>query len=228
MLINSLRMLLSGGQVDFTILVAQIFSVLFIIFLILPLHEFAHGFVAYKLGDSTPKIDRRLTLNPLASIDIFGSLALLLFGFGWAKPVDVNPRNFRNPKRDMAIVAIAGPISNLLAALVGAFIYVPLLMFAPFNIFVDFLKTFLSSYIVINVSLAVFNLIPMPPLDGSRVIAAFLSDRAMYQYYSMQRFFYPIFFVLMLSGVLSVPLSIIQGFFLDIIVNIAKFPYTFF
>ncbi|MFI3206114.1 MAG: site-2 protease family protein [Clostridia bacterium] len=225
MLYSSIKTLISGGSVDFEMMVAQIVSVLFIIFFILPLHEFAHGIVAYKLGDPTPKYDKRLTINPLASVDPVGALALLLFSFGWAKPVQVNPRNFKNPKRDMAIVALAGPVSNLLAALVGACIFVPVVIFAPTNAVTEFLIMFFQYYIIINISLAVFNLIPIPPLDGSRIIAAFLSDRAMYQYYSLQRYFYMIFFVLMLSGTLSTPLSIAQNFFYDIIINIALFPY---
>lgn len=228
MLFNSIRTMIAGGTVDFSSVVAQIISVLFIILCILPLHELAHGWVAVKLGDDTPKWDGRLTLNPLASVDPLGALALLLFGFGWAKPVQVNARNFRNPKRDMAIVALAGPVSNLLASLVGACILVPVLLFAPGNAFVTFVISFFSSYVTINISLAVFNLIPIPPLDGSRIVGAFLSDRALYSYYRYQNILIMIFYVVMFSGAMSGPLYVVQNFFLNMILNIAKFPYMIF
>ncbi len=224
MLIDSIITLVRGGNVDLQFVIAQILSVLFIIALILPLHEFAHGFIAVKLGDPTPKYDKRLTLNPLASIDPVGSLALLLFGFGWAKPVQVNARNFKSPKRDMAFVAIAGPISNLLAALVGEFIRISLIVLNVIDTS-HFVSDFISSYVLINISLAVFNLIPIPPLDGSRVVSAFLSDRAMYTYYKYQNIIFMIFFVTMFSGLLSTPLIMARNFFYNIIFNIAAFPW---
>lgn len=225
MLFSALSSILRGYPVDITSVIAQIISVIFIIVCILPLHECAHGLIAVKLGDPTPKYDKRLTLNPLASIDPLGSLALLLFGYGWAKPVQINPRNFKNPKRDIAIVALAGPLSNFIASLVGALIYIPVMAFAPENAFVNFVLMFLSSYILINISLAVFNLLPIPPLDGSRIVSAFLSDRAMYSYNRYQNILVMGFFLLMFSGILSGPLGVAQNFFLKIIFNIARLPY---
>lgn len=218
--------MIRGGSVDIGSVIAQILSTLFIIVCILPLHECAHGWMAVKLGDMTPKYDKRITLNPLASIDPMGALCLLLFGYGWAKPVQVNPRNFKNPKAGMAIVALAGPLSNIIAALVGAMIFVPLAIFGGNNILVNFALAFLSSYIVINISLATFNLIPLPPLDGSRIVAAFLSDRAMYMYYKYQNIIVMVFFFAMMSGALSTPLNIVEGFIQNIVLFIAKLPYT--
>lgn len=226
MLFSAILTMIRGGSVDLGAVIAQILSTLFIIICILPLHECAHGWMAVKLGDMTPKYDRRITLNPLASIDPMGALCLLLFGYGWAKPVQVNPRNFKNPKVGMAIVALAGPLSNILAALVGAMVFVPVALFGRDTLFTSFVLTFLSSYIVVNISLAAFNLIPLPPLDGSRIVAAFLSDRAMYAYYKYQNIIVMVFFLAMMSGALSTPLGIVEGFIQNVIFFIAKLPYV--
>lgn len=123
MLIDAIRGIMRGEGVDLPSLLMQLLATVAVIFLILPLHEYAHGLIAYKLGDPTAKQSGRLTLNPLASIDKVGTLGLLLFGIGWAKPVPVNPRYFRNPKRDMALTALAGPVSNILAGFVGTVVY---------------------------------------------------------------------------------------------------------
>ena len=123
MLYSVLQSLIRGGSVNFSSLLATILASLVVIFLILPLHELAHGWVAYRLGDRTAKYSGRLTLNPLAHLDPMGALSLLLFGIGWAKPVPVDSRNFKNPKTGMAVTAAAGPLSNLLAALVGAVLW---------------------------------------------------------------------------------------------------------
>ena len=162
MLINTLLSLLRGYHVDLGTVAAQVISILFVILCILPLHELAHAWVANKLGDPTAKLEGRLTFNPLASVDPMGALALLLFGFGWAKPVPVDSRYFRKPKRDMAITALAGPVSNLLAAFVGAVLVAIMEAFSPYNGFTNFVYNVLWYYVVVNISLAVFNLIPMP------------------------------------------------------------------
>lgn len=229
MLFNTLRQLLNGGHVDISSLIAQILSILFVVLFILPMHEVAHAWMANKLGDPTAKLDGRLTLNPLASVEPMGALWLLLFGFGWAKPVPVNSRNFRNPKRDTAIVAAAGPLSNVLAALIGALVYVPLLYLGNLhNGVVYFFLVFINYYILVNISIAVFNLIPIPPLDGSRIIGAFLSDRALQGYYRYQRIIFGIFFILMISGVLSRPISSLQSILTQGVVALAELPYKLF
>lgn len=228
MLINTLLSLLRGYHVDLGTVAAQVISILFVILCILPLHELAHAWVANKLGDPTAKLEGRLTFNPLASVDPMGALALLLFGFGWAKPVPVDSRYFRNPKRDMAITALAGPVSNLLAAFVGAVLVAVMEAFSPYNGFTNFVYNVLWYYVVVNISLAVFNLIPMPPLDGSRIAAAFLSDRAMYTYYRYQNLFVMVMFLLLLSGALSGPLATAQTFFANIIFSLARAPFQLF
>ncbi len=228
MLINTLLSLLRGYHVDLGTVAAQVISILFVILCILPLHELAHAWVANKLGDPTAKLEGRLTFNPLASVDPMGALALLLFGFGWAKPVPVDSRYFRKPKRDMAITALAGPVSNLLAAFVGAVLVAVMEVFSPYNGFTNFVYNVLWYYVVVNISLAVFNLIPMPPLDGSRIVAAFLSDRVMYTYYRYQNLFVMVMFLLLLSGALSGPLATAQTFFANIIFSLARAPFQLF
>lgn len=119
MLYSVFQSIANGQGISMATVIAQLLASLFVVFLILPFHEFAHGWAANKLGDPTAKYAGRLTLNPLASFDAIGTLGILLFGIGWAKPVPVNPRNFKNPKKDMALTAFAGPLANLLASLIS-------------------------------------------------------------------------------------------------------------
>lgn len=228
MIFNVIRSIAAGQGIDIGYVVAQVLAIIFVILCILPLHEFAHGWVANKLGDPTARLDRRLTLNPLASVDPMGTVWLFLFGFGWAKPVPVDSRYFRKPKRDMAIVAAAGPISNVLAALVGALPATAMMVFAPYNAFTSFVFNMLNYYVTVNVTLAVFNLLPVPPLDGSRIVAAFLSDRALGMYYRYQNMFVMIMFVLMFSGAFSGPLYLVESWLTRGIFAIAALPFRLF
>ena len=201
MLFSVIRSLFSGGSVDFMSILMQIVAVLFVIFCILPLHEFAHGWVAYKLGDNTAKYQGRLTFNPIASVDPLGALFLLLFGFGWAKPVPVNPNNFKNPKRGMAITALAGPVSNLLLAmllLLGARITISHYVDTAFC---SGLLNFLAMTAYMSVGLGLFNLIPISPLDGSKVLFAFLPDRAYMTLMRYEKYGMLVLFVLVWLGV---------------------------
>lgn len=223
MLFDTFRTIFSGGTVSIPGIVMQILAVLFVIFCILPVHEYAHGKIALKLGDPTAKNMGRLTLNPIASIDPMGALFILLFGFGWAKPVPVDPRYFKNPKRDMALVALAGPVSNLLVALIGAIVYNIVLVVFP--TVPAFIGMFFLYYIVINISLATFNLIPVPPLDGSKILAAFLPDRMLYRFYRYQNMFMLVIFLLLFSGVLSYPLSIFRSAVYEGVMWLADLPF---
>jgi Zn-dependent protease len=141
-------------------------------------HEISHGYAAYKLGDNTAKFTGRLSLNPLRHIDPIGFLCILLVGFGWAKPVMVNPYNLKNPKVDMALIAAAGPISNFIMAFLASFIYVYLwYAFFPLN---SYVKLVLENFLIFNLTLGVFNLIPFPPLDGSKIVMGIM-PRHMYE-----------------------------------------------
>ena len=142
--------LLRGGAVDPLSVIIQILATLVIVFLALPLHELAHGWVAYKLGDPTAKYEGRLTLNPLASIDPMGAMFLLLFGIGWAKPVPIDSRYFKNPRSGVALTSLAGPAANLLASYVGCVIYYAIAAFAPYNAFVHYILLFFSYFSFIN------------------------------------------------------------------------------
>ena len=187
---------------------------------ILTLHEFAHGYAAYKMGDNTAKNLGRLTFNPLKHLDVMGVVCMILFRFGWAKPVPVNPRNFKNPKRGFAIVALAGPITNIILGFISAGLY--LLMYRAliplnyesellFNLAVNGLL-FLKLFFMINVGLGIFNLLPIPPFDGSRLVHAILPARIYFGIMKYERQIYlgVISWLLLgdvfCAGLLSVPL----------------------
>ncbi len=173
--------------------------------LIIPVHEAAHAFVSYKLGDPTAKNYGRLTLNPLAHFDPFGALAMILAGIGWAKPVPTDVRRFRHPKRDMAISAAAGPISNLLMAYLGMILYKLAYYRLPVNSG-QLVMLFLSIFISLNISLAVFNLLPIPPFDGSRIFLAFLPTRLYFKAMQYERYIMMAVLLLVLIGALDTPL----------------------
>jgi len=142
----------------------------------LTIHELCHGLSAYWLGDSTAKRDGRLSLNPIKHIDPIGLLLLLFVGFGWAKPVMVNPYNLKNPKVDMALISIAGPLSNFIMAFLGMMIFYAIFFFAPVTAFTIHAINAVRMFTFINIVLGVFNLLPIPPLDGSKVVAGLLPD----------------------------------------------------
>lgn len=224
---------LFSDELSWDVIIYSIVASLIVIFLTLPVHELAHGFIANKLGDPTAKHMGRLTLNPLAHLDLMGSLMIFVIGFGWAKPVPVNMRNFRNPKRDMAITALAGPLSNLLIAFI--MIFLGCLSYFLIGVFYNMptalvyvLSAIVSIFYLaadINISLAIFNLIPIPPLDGSRILNAFLPDRIYYKLMQYERYFFLIIFgiVYLFDNLL---LGISDGIF-TLLMNIAILPFRF-
>ena len=206
---------------------------LMVIFLILPLHEFAHAFVAHKLGDDTAKQQGRMTVDPLAHIDPVGALLLFFFGFGWAKPVPVNPANFKHKNLDMMLVAIAGPLTNLLAAAIGVAAiqmtggFEHYFQREPLALHTDgtpasYFYLMLFHFVAINLSLCLFNLIPVPPLDGSRVLLFFLPPRAAVWFMKYSRIFYGVVFILMLTGLLNYPISFANYYILRFLVKISS------
>ncbi len=199
------------------------------VLLAITVHEVAHGWVAMKLGDRTAEMLGRLTLNPLKHIDPIGTIvvpiALLVFGgfvFGWAKAVPVNANNFKNPKSDMAWVAIAGPISNLIMALIWAVVVkVGYLISPSYDGIGQFMVYSGFAGISINLILALLNLIPLPPLDGSRVLAAFLPSKLYYYYMRLEPYGFFILLGMMFLGVfgmiISAPYQALQAFILQLV-----------
>lgn len=200
---------------------------LFVVFCTLPVHEYAHAFVADKLGDKTARLSGRLTLNPMAHIDILGAIMILFVGFGYAKPVPVNPRNFKNPKKGMAITALAGPFSNILMAVVFMFLSNVLSIFGN-SLFVQAFYVFFSFAASINIGLAVFNLIPIPLLDGSRVLELLIPDKYYYKFAQYERYIVIVIFGLIIFGVLDAPLAFLQNHLYSALNYIVSLPFRAF
>lgn len=187
-------------------------------------HEVAHGYVANRLGDSTAKMLGRITLNPIKHIDLIGTIVipglLLLMGsqfiFGWAKPVPVNWSLLRNPRRDMALVALAGPLSNLGMGLIWAILAKVGTLVTPLH----FLLYMGVAGILINLILMILNLIPFPPLDGSRIVSSFLSPKAMQKYNLIEPYGFIVLIVLLVTGILGsillIPFEFLFNVFLDL------------
>ena len=190
------------------------------ILIALTFHEMAHAFAADSMGDPTPRLAGRLTLNPLKHIDPIGFIAMLILRFGWAKPVPVNPLNFKDKKKGIILVSLAGILTNLLLAFLGMLFFTFVVAFGIDNEYLSLILWYNCTY---NTVFAVFNLLPIPPLDGSRVISVFLSPVARAKYNELSRFGMPVLLILMYVGVFGMIITPIVSFVLSLFSNISGF-----
>ncbi len=207
-----LWLLNNRGSVSFAGLLFMIAAYAVMVLVVLPVHEMAHAWAAHKLGDDTAKWNGRLTLKPTAHLDLQGTLMLVLFGVGYARPVPINPYNFQNRRKGVALSALAGPASNLLMAVVSVGLYRLCVTFLPNTVALGYLYLILIEvFASINIRLAVFNLLPIPPLDGSKIFGYFLPDRWVYTMERYSRQISMLLMVLLLVGVLDAPLSFLSN-----------------
>lgn len=193
------------------------------ILIALSVHECAHAWAAYKLGDPTAKNFGRLTINPLKHLDPLGVLCMIVARFGWARPVPVNSRNLKNPKRDMVLVSLAGPAANIVLAFIGLLVLRILQVFllpalSPVSLgsfgtgAIVMLLEFLVLFCMLNAGLAIFNLLPIPPLDGSHLLALILPSRIYFKYVQYERYISFALVLLLVFNVLDIPLFYLRSY----------------
>ncbi|MDE6034964.1 MAG: site-2 protease family protein [Ruminococcus sp.] len=216
----------------------RIFSRLVTLFLVMPVHEASHALVAKWLGDDTAESQGRISLNPFAHLDLFGSVLIVLTGFGWAKPVQVNPNRMKNPRGGYALTALAGPVSNLIAGFIAIFIWACLLCTdAGMNAYFSLDTTTMSSVLMllqylfsINIGLAMFNLIPFPPLDGFNILRYFLGEKADRWFYLHQRELQMGFLIVILAlnyvpaqfNILNIACNFVSNHMLELVLKIPQ------
>ena len=204
-------------MIDYELLKTSIITFAVVI-VSLTVHEVSHGFVSYLLGDDTAKSMGRLTLNPIKHIDIIGAVCMFVFKFGWAKAVPINPNRYKNFRLGTVIVSIAGPLSNLIMAFVATVVYGYLVV--KTSVSNDIVYEFIITFIILNISLAIFNLIPISPLDGSKILLAFLPERAYRFLLKYEKYGFVVIIALsyfgLLSGVIDRGLNVVLNSFLDI------------
>ena len=210
--------LLKNGA-SFQEILVQLILVIPIVLISLTFHEVAHGYISYKQGDPTAYNLGRLSLNPVKHLDPLGSLCMLLLGFGWARPVPVNARYYKNPKRGMALTALAGPVMNLIIAFFGVIVFMSVslisLIFSGDNRWVEVIFTFFYFFSKMNIYLAVFNLIPIPPFDGSRIAFVLLPTRLYFKVMQYERIIQFVVLALLWTEMLSLPIEMVSEWILN-------------
>ena len=204
-------------QGEYLLAIIAVLSRCFVVFCCLPIHELAHGLMAHLLGDDTAKREGRLSLNPFAHLNPIGTVMIFLFGIGYANPVPINPRNFKNEKGGMALTALAGPLANLLMGFVSVWGFFIFTKFTGSSAIGSAIAYFFLYSSQINVMLAVFNLFPIPPLDGSKILAAVLPDKIYYKYMMYERYIMIALMILLFTGVLDTPISFLTSKLLNFI-----------
>lgn len=204
-------------QGEYLLAIIAVLSRCFVVFCCLPIHELAHGLMAHLLGDDTAKREGRLSLNPFAHLNPIGTIMIFLFGIGYANPVPINPRNFKNEKGGMALTALAGPLANLLMGFVSVWGFFIFTKFTGSSEIGSAVAYFFLYSAQINIMLAVFNLFPIPPLDGSKILAAVLPDKIYYKYMMYERYIMIALMILLFTGVLDTPISFLTSKLLNFI-----------
>ena len=204
-------------QGEYLLAIIAVLSRCFVVFCCLPIHELAHGLMAHLLGDDTAKREGRLSLNPFAHLNPIGTVMIFLFGIGYANPVPINPRNFKNEKGGMALTALAGPLANLIMGFVSVWGFFIFTKFTGSSAVGGAIAYFFLYSAQINVMLAVFNLFPIPPLDGSKILAAVLPDKIYYKYMMYERYIMIALMILLFTGVLDTPISFLTSKLLNFI-----------
>lgn len=198
-----------------------------VILIAISFHEFAHGYVSYKMGDPTPKLDGRLTLNPFKHLDFAGTLCLLFFHMGWAKPVRINTAYYKNKKKGTILVSLAGPCMNFLLAFISLLIYGGISKYGNVYSEAYYIGEVLAYYsAVINIGLGLFNLIPFPPLDGSNVLGELIPKVNQF-YYRIRPYRSLILILLLVSGILSTPLNIANNVIINSMWKLVRMIFSF-
>lgn len=203
----------------------SLLSLIIAVVLAMSIHEMAHGLVSYWLGDPTAEMQGRISLNPFAHVDWLGVLCLLLFHFGWAKPVPIDASYYKDRKTGIIWTSFAGPLANFLLAFVCIFIYFLIFRLAPQFALTGvgtFIMSTLSTSATLNIGFGLFNLIPVPPLDGSKILFAFLPDEQYYRFIEGSPFFMFVLILLIYMNVLNVPLAMLQNNILQFFINISS------
>ncbi|BED92367.1 MAG: site-2 protease family protein [Candidatus Paraimprobicoccus trichonymphae] len=217
-------------DITFESALIQILAILAVIFFSLPFHEFAHAWVAYKFGDNTAKIRGLLKINFIDTFDPLGAVSVLIFNFGWARPIPTDSKNLQNPKKNLTLISLAGPVSNLAVSIISGLIVNILVSFKFYSISSIFLKKiyiFLSYFIMTNVRISVLNLIPLPSLDGFNIFISFLPEKIYVRYFKYHNLITLSLIFLVFLGIFDIPLRFLESVFYNSIILITRFPFIF-